>query len=92
MSPRSALFLLGLGVALGLSWLWPRIQQPPTPHEIARQLLAAGRPDDALLLFDERIWRGIAEYRAGRYGRAVGEFFPPESVLHIYNIAIMNTN
>ncbi len=86
MSPRSALFLLGLGVALGLSWLWPRIQQPPTTHEIARQLLAAGRPDDALILFDERIWRGIAEYRAGRYARAVGAFFPPESVLALYNI------
>ena len=86
MSPRSALFLLGLGVALGLSWLWPRIQQPPTTHAIARELLATGRPDDALILFDEPVWRGIAEYRAGRYARAVGAFFPPESVLALYNI------
>jgi Ca-activated chloride channel family protein len=86
MSPRSALFLLGLGVAVGLSWLWPRIQQPPTTHAIARELLATGRPDDALILFDEPIWRGIAEYRAGRYARAVGAFFPPESILDLYNI------
>ena len=87
MSVRWTLFLLGLGVAVGLSWLWPRIQQPPTTYAIARELLATGRPDDALILFDERIWRGIAEYRAGRFARAVGEFFPPESVLDLYNIA-----
>ena len=87
MRARQAPFVFGLAVAVALSWLWPRIQQPPTTHEIARELLAAGRPDDALILFDEPVWRGIAEYRAGRYARAVGEFFPPESVLHIYNIA-----
>ena len=87
MNARQALFVFGLALAVGLSWLWPRIQQPPTSHEIARELLATGHPDDALILFDEPVWRGIAEYRAGRYGRAVGEFFPPESVLHIYNIA-----
>ena len=82
-----ALFVFGLALAVALSWLWPRIQQPPTTHEIARELLTAGRPDDALILFDEPVWRGIAEYRAGRYARAVGEFFPPESVLELYNIA-----
>ena len=87
MRARQAPFVFGLAVAVALSWLWPRIQEPPTTHEIARELLAAGRPDDALILFDEPVWRGIAEYRAGRYARAVGEFFPPESVLHIYNIA-----
>ena len=87
MNARQALFVFGLALAVGLSWLWPRIQQPPTSHEIARELLATGHPDDALILFDEPVWRGIAEYQAGRYERAVGEFFPPESILHIYNIA-----
>ena len=84
---RQALFVFGLAVAVALSWLWPRIQQPPTTHGIARELLAAGHPDEALILFDEPVWRGISEYRAGRYARAVGEFFPPESVLDLYNIA-----
>ena len=50
MSVRWTLFLLGLGVAVGLSWLWPRIQQPPTTHAIARELLATGRPDDLVLV------------------------------------------
>jgi len=87
VSARRTLFVFGLVVAVGLSWLWPRIQQPPTIHEIAHELLAAGRPDDALILFEEPIWRGIAEYRAGRFKRALYEFFQSESILGLYNTA-----
>jgi tetratricopeptide (TPR) repeat protein len=87
MSARQALFVFGLAVAVALSWLWPRIQQPPTTHEIARELLAFDRPDDALILFDEPVWRGIAEYRARRFKRALYEFFQSQSVLGLYNTA-----
>ena len=87
VNARRALFVFGLVVALSLSWLWPRIQQPPTIHEIAHELLATGRPDDALILFEEPVWRGIAEYRAGRFKRALYEFFQSESILSLYNSA-----
>ena len=87
MNARRALFVFGLVVALGLSWLWPRIQQPPSIHEIAHGLLATGRPDVALILFEEPVWRGIAEYRAGRFKRALYEFFRSESILSLYNSA-----
>ena len=85
MNGRRALFVFGLLVAVGLSWLWPRIQKPPTIHEIAHELLSSGRPDDALVLFEEPVWRGVAEYRAGRFKRALYEFFQSESILGIYN-------
>jgi Ca-activated chloride channel family protein len=86
MIARVSLFLAGLVVAAGLAWLWPRIQEPPTTHEIARGLLEDGHPEDALILFKDRAWRGVAEYHAGRFDRAIGEFFPPESVLELYNM------
>ena len=86
MTARIFLFLAGLVISASLAWLWPRIQDPPTPHEIARGLLEDGHPEDALILFENRTWRGIAEYHAGRFDRAIGEFFPPESILELYNM------
>lgn len=83
---RIAIACLGLLATVLASWLLPRIDSPPTRFEIARQLLDSGRPEDALLLFEEPLWRGIAEYRAGRYTRAVGEFFPAQSILELYNL------
>ncbi|ETW98772.1 MAG: hypothetical protein ETSY1_17470 [Candidatus Entotheonella factor] len=68
------------------SWLWPRIDRPPTRFEVARQLLDANRPKDAALLFEEPVWRGIAQYRAGRYERALGNFYSVQSTLGLYNL------
>lgn len=86
MTWRLAILLVGLGVTGLTSWLWHRIEQPPTTEQIARQLFDAGRPRDALLLFEDPMWRGIAEYRAGRYDRAIGEFRPADNVLALYNL------
>ena len=86
MTARLAIATAALAIALGVSWLWPRIQAAPATHEIALSLLDEGRPNDALVLFEDRTWRGVAEYRAGRYDRAIGEFFPAKSVLELYNI------
>ncbi len=68
------------------SWLWPRIDRPPTRFEVARQLLADDRPDDASLLFEDPVWRGVAEYRGGRYQRARGAFYGEKSTLALYNL------
>ncbi len=68
------------------SWLWPRIDRPPTRFEVARQLLDQNRPKDAALLFEAPVWRGIAEYRAGRYERALGNFYSVPSTLALYNL------
>ena len=84
---RPGLALLALSaVAVALSWLWPRIDRPPSQRAIAHELLAEGRPREALLLLEDHFWRGVAEYRAGRYDRAIGEFFPADSVMESYNI------
>ena len=86
MNQRLAILVVGLALTGVLSWLWPQIHRPPTTQEIARKLFEIGRSEDALLLFEEPIWRGIAEYRAGRYARAIGEFYPPDNVLELYNL------
>lgn len=84
---RGAVAVLTLtALAVLLSWLWPRIDRPPSTQAIAHELLAQGRPREALLLLEDRVWRGIAEYRAGRYDRALGEFFPSDGVLQNYNL------
>lgn len=69
-----------------VSWLWPRIDRPPTRFEVARQLLQEDRPKDAALLFEDPVWRGIAEYRAERYERALGDFYSEKSTLALYNL------
>ncbi|MGI9335149.1 MAG: tetratricopeptide repeat protein [Gammaproteobacteria bacterium] len=81
-----ALLCAGVLVTGLMSWAWPRLDRPPTRFEIAQALLEEGRPEDALLLFEDPVWRGIAEYRAGRYTRAVGQFFPAETTLELYNM------
>ncbi len=68
------------------SWLWPRIDRPPSRFEIARQLLEQGRHKDAALLFEDPVWRGVAEYRAGRFERALGNFYSEKSALSLYNL------
>ncbi len=86
MNKRIFLFVIGL-IATGLlSFLWPRIERPPSRFEIARQLLEQGRAEEALLLFADPMWRGVAEYRAGRYTRAVGEFYLEQNTVALYNM------
>jgi tetratricopeptide (TPR) repeat protein len=86
MRKLGILALVGAVLAGLFSWLLPRIDRPPTPQEIGHKLLAAGRLDDAILLLESHFWRGVAEYRAGRFDRALGKFFPAETVTEAYNI------
>ncbi len=85
---RLQLGLLGVAVAVAglLSWLSPRLAVPPDRHAVAQQLLRSDRADEAVHLFKSHSWRGAAEYRAGRYSRALGEFFQEETVANFYNM------
>jgi Ca-activated chloride channel family protein len=77
--------LIGIIAAL-TAWLWPHLARPPTRFEVARQLLQQGRPADAAQLLEDPIWRGVAEYRAGRYQRAVAAFDGEQSILALYDL------
>ena len=86
MMLRITVLIVSIIVTALASWLWPRIDRAPTRFEVARQLLEEGRPKAAALLFEEPVWRGVAEYRAGRYERALGDFYSEQSVLALYNL------
>ena len=83
---RAAALCAALAVALLASWLLPRLAAPPDRFSVARELLEAGRPEDAVHLFNTASWRGVAEYRAGRFHRALAEFFREESAENLYNM------
>lgn len=75
-----------VAVAAAVSWLWPRIDRPPTDYEIAIQHLKEQQPGVALLFFKDTAWRGVAAYRDGRYAQATREFSASETVLSLYNL------
>lgn len=83
---RLALLLAALAVTAAIAWAVPRLERPPTRFEVARELIEAGRAEEAAYLFERPVWRGIAAYRAGRYSRALGEFFLEENTLTLYNM------
>jgi len=86
MSWRLVSLMIGLVISGALAWFWPRVTEPPTPHAIAKTLLDDGRPRDAVLLFEDKTWRGVGEYLAGRYRRAADEFSSANTVLEHYNL------
>ena len=85
MTPR----LIPLGVLLAItaiaSWALPRVLAPVDPHALALELIEAGRAAEAVHLLEQPDWRGFAEYRAGRYLRALGHFAGAETPLRLYN-------
>ena len=86
MRVLAVLFLSGLAVSVAASWLLPRITREPDQFEVALDLIEAGRARDAVFLMEDPVWRGIAEYRAKRYRRALAEMIQKESVLTLYNV------
>ena len=86
MRLRVILFLTGLGLTVAASWLLPNVKRQPDRFEVALQMIESGRAGDAVYLLDDPVWRGIAEYRAERYHRALVELIKEESVLTLYNI------
>ncbi len=86
MTGRLAAFALAMIVTALLAWWSPRLDRPPTRFEVARGLMEEGRAELAVHLFDHPTWRGVAHYRAGRFRRALGEFFLEETPLSLYNM------
>ena len=82
----AVLFVIGLALATAASWLLPKVEREPDRFEVALQLIESGRARDAVYLMEDPVWRGIAEFRAGRYHRALAELIQQESVLTLYNI------
>jgi tetratricopeptide (TPR) repeat protein len=80
------LILIGIGGALAvmIAAVLPRLADTDR-FDAARSLLADGRAYEAALLFDDPLWRGAAEYRAGRYQRAGEAFGEAEDATAHYN-------
>lgn len=83
---RMLLLILGAVIAGVVSWALPRLQAPQDRFSVAMDLIADGRGADAVHLLEDRVWRGIAEYRANRFRRAATEFVQEDSVLSLYNL------
>lgn len=86
MTLRLLLLGIAVGVTAAAAWLMPQLARQSAPFDVALRLIADGRAGEAVYLFDDPAWRGVAEYRAGRYRRALGEFIQNETVLTLYNI------
>ena len=72
--------------AIASSWLIPRVMAPPDRFAVAMQLIEDGRASEAIYLLDGADWRGVAEYRAGRYQRALEAFIQGKSANDLYNV------
>lgn len=76
-----ALFLFDAAPAAALDWrdLWLRRDQQGLTE------LRRGRPERARRLFEDRFWRGAAEYRDGDFAAAAESFAGLESAAAHYN-------
>ncbi|MCY3981031.1 MAG: tetratricopeptide repeat protein [Alphaproteobacteria bacterium] len=84
MTARVVSLALLVLLAGSTAWLVPR--KPPDRFAAAIQLLEQKRAEDASYLFRDPSWRGIAEYRAKRYFRALGAFVQEENARNLYNL------
>ncbi|HET6628494.1 MAG TPA: VWA domain-containing protein [Woeseiaceae bacterium] len=57
-----------------------------TDDQQARQALEEGNAAEAAALFDEREWRGVAQYRAGEYRQSATAFSGGEDADSLYNL------
>lgn len=73
-------------VAMSAAWVLPRLERPLSPLTVAQDLIEQGRGAEAVHLLEDENWRGIAEYRAGRYRRAAIEFVQVEDATALYNL------
>ena len=74
-------FLAGL-----LAWAVPLLASKPDRFQLALRLMDQDKPDQAVHLFESPEWRGIAQYRAQRYRRSLGDFLERENVVNLYNL------
>lgn len=76
---------MGVAAIVG-GWFLPRVNQPLDRFNVAQSLIADGRGAEAVHLLEDRVWRGLAEFRAERYRRAVEEFVQGEDIIALYNL------
>lgn len=74
------------GTAVLASWLIPRVTTPPDRFTVAMRLIDEGRADEAVYLLEDKSWVGVAQYRAGRYQRALYALIENETVDDLYNM------
>ncbi|MEM7252355.1 MAG: tetratricopeptide repeat protein [Pseudomonadota bacterium] len=86
MSGRWLAWGTAVALTVAVAWLWPRIDRPPNDFEIGIDFLQRDRPELARLFFDQTDWRGVAAYRAGRFGEASHDFAADDSVASLYNL------
>ena len=73
-------------MALAAGWVLPQMDQPLDRFTVAQDLIADGRGGEAVHLLEDRVWRGVAEFRADRYRRAVEEFAQGGDITALYNL------
>lgn len=86
MIARLLLAAFAIGLAILAGFALPRLDAPPDRLSVARSLIADGRAGEAVHLLADPAWRGVAEYRAGRYRRALEAFHAQQSVTGLYNM------
>lgn len=86
MIGRAVAWGLVLALTAAVAWLWPQLNRAPSDFEIAVDFLKRDQPDKALLFLEDRTWRGVAAYRAGRFAQASREFGEQDTVLSLYNL------
>ena len=81
------LTMLGLALALTLlaAWLLPALDRPPDRFTHALALLDDGRPEEAAILFENRSWQGVAQFRAERFNSALAGFLVDQNFRGFYN-------
>lgn len=72
--------------ALAAAWFLPRHDPPLNRFSVAQDLIADERGVEAVHLLEDRVWRGVAEFRAARYRRAVEEFAQGGDITALYNL------
>ena len=83
---RGLLIVALTGLAVVASWAIPKLGAPPDRFGVAMQLIDQGRAADAIYLLKDKPWRGVAEYRAGRYQRALYAWITENGADDLYNI------
>lgn len=83
---RAVAFVIGGLLTLGFAVLIPRLSHPPERFTVGLHLIDQGRADEAATLFVDPVWKGVAEYRAGRFQRAAMAFSSGDTALAYYNM------
>ena len=86
MIARVVLGAAAIGLAVLAGFALPAIEAAPDRLSVARALIAEGRAEEAVSLMQDPAWRGVAEYRAGRYRRALAAFGEDRSIEGFYNM------